>query len=211
VIRVIRVKRMFERFNESARRTLFFSRYEASEFGSLSIGTEHMLMGIIREARGVVADILTPDGMASIRHEIRRRVKARDKVATSVEIPFSEETKRALQYATEEADRLLHAYIGSEHLLLGLMREDTTLAGSVLRDRGFRLPTVREGIVSLLEKAPVGATERDEIHERIEHIKLLVQDLGDEEQTSANREFQIRQIVSALEDLARRWGGPTGS
>jgi ATP-dependent Clp protease ATP-binding subunit ClpC len=202
---------MFERFNESARRTLFFSRYEASEFGSMSIETEHMLMGIIREAKGVVADVLTPDRMASIRHEIRRRVKARDKIATSVEIPFSDETKRVLQYAAEEADRLQHAHIGSEHLLLGLMREDDTLAGSVLQAQGFSLPGAREAMVRLgNEPRSTAAAARDDVHDRIEHIKMLVQDLADGDQTPVNREFQIRMVLEALDELARRWGSAPG-
>jgi ATP-dependent Clp protease ATP-binding subunit ClpC len=204
---------MFERFDESARRTLFFARYEASEFGSMAIETEHMLMGLIREARGIVAGVLTPDVRAAMQNDIRRRVQTREKIATSVEIPFSAETKRALQYASEEADGLKHSHIGNEHLLLGLMRESDTVAGSVLQAQGFTLPEVRASMMRLAgEPASPGETVRDEVpratdeevHQRIEHIKVLVEDLADEEQTSANRQFQIRQIVAALDDLARR-------
>jgi ATP-dependent Clp protease ATP-binding subunit ClpC len=197
---------MFERFDESARRTLFFSRYEASEFGSMSIETEHMLMGLIREARGVVAAVLTPEIRAAMKNDIRRRVQSREKIATSVEIPFSDETKRALQYASDEADGLKHTHIGSEHLLLGLMREPDTVAGSVLHAQGFHLPQTRAEMLRLATEPPSPQDiERDLVHERIEHIKLLVESLGDEEQTTANRQFQIGQIVAALDELARRF------
>ena len=76
----------------------------------------------------------------------------REKVSTSVEIPFSAETKRVLQFAAEEADRLLHNYIGTEHLLLGILREERSVAASILMEKGMRLNTVREDIVQLLNE-----------------------------------------------------------
>jgi len=76
----------------------------------------------------------------------------REKVSTSVEIPFSAETKRVLQFAAEEADRLLHNYIGTEHLLLGILREERSVAASILMEKGMRLHTVREDIVQLLNE-----------------------------------------------------------
>ena len=76
----------------------------------------------------------------------------REKVSTSVEIPFSAETKRVLQFAAEEADRLLHNYIGTEHLLLGILREERSVAATILMEKGMRLNTVREDIVALLNE-----------------------------------------------------------
>ena len=100
-------------------------RYEATQLGSTSIETEHLLLGLIREGKGLTSRIL-PDRTCpwSIRKEIEGRTVFRDKVSTSVDIPFSPETKRVLQYSADEADRLQHTYIGTEHLLLGLLREE---------------------------------------------------------------------------------------
>jgi len=149
---------MFERYTERARRVLFFARYEASQLGSQSIETEHLLLGLIREGKGLTSRLFARAnvGLDAIRKEIEGRTVFREKVSTSVEIPFSSETKRALQFAAEEADRLLHNYIGTEHLLLGILREERSLAATILVDKGMRLSAVRDDIVSLLnEKTPV--------------------------------------------------------
>ena len=147
---------MFERYTERARRVLFFARYEASQLGSISIEIEHLLLGLIREGKGLTSRIFARSHLSleNIRKEIEGRTIFREKVSTSVEIPFSTETKRVLQYSAEEADRLLHNYIGTEHLLLGILREERSVAASILTERGMRLNTVREDIVQLLnEKA----------------------------------------------------------
>jgi ATP-dependent Clp protease ATP-binding subunit ClpC len=145
---------MFERYTERARRVLFFARYEASQLGSVSIETEHLLLGLIREGKGLTSRIFSRSHLSleSIRKEIEGRTVFREKVSTSVEIPFSSETKRVLQYAAEEADRLLHNYIGTEHLLLGILREERSVAASILIEKGMRLNTVREDVVQLLNE-----------------------------------------------------------
>src|SRR5256885_1832073 len=110
---------MFERYTERARRVLFFARYEASQLGSISIETEHLLLGLIREGKGLTSRIFARSHLSleNIRKEIEGRTVFREKVSTSVELPFSPETKRVLQFAAEEADRLLHNYIGTEDRL----------------------------------------------------------------------------------------------
>ena len=145
---------MFERYTERARRVLFFARYEASQLGSVSIETEHLLLGLIREGKGLTSRIFQRSHLSleSIRKEVEGRTVFREKVSTSVEIPFSGETKRVLQYAAEEADRLLHSYIGTEHLLLGILREERSVAASILMEKGMRLNTVRDDIVQLLNE-----------------------------------------------------------
>jgi ATP-dependent Clp protease ATP-binding subunit ClpC len=145
---------MFERYTERARRVLFFARYEASQLGSVSIETEHLLLGLIREGKGLTSRIFARSHLSleNIRKEIEGRTVFREKVSTSVEIPFSAETKRVLQFAAEEADRLLHNYIGTEHLLLGILREERSVAASILMEKGMRLNTVREDIVQLLNE-----------------------------------------------------------
>src|SRR5687768_3519734 len=145
---------MFERYTERARRVLFFARYEASQLGSISIETEHLLLGLIREGKGLTSRIFARSHLSleNIRKEIEGRTVFREKVSTSVEIPFSAETKRVLGFAAEEADRLLHNYIGTEHLLLGILREERSVAASILMEKGMRLHTVREDIVQLLNE-----------------------------------------------------------
>jgi ATP-dependent Clp protease ATP-binding subunit ClpC len=150
---------MFERYTERARRVIFFARYEASQLGSNSIETEHLLLGLIREGKGLTSRIFSKShlSMETIRKEIEGRAVYRDKVSTSVDIPLSMESKRVLSYASEEAERMLHNYIGTEHILLGLMREEKSAAAGILGEKGMRLSAVREDIVQLLnEKANVG-------------------------------------------------------
>src|SRR6266849_4543027 len=145
---------MFERYTPRARRVLFNARYEATQLGSVSIETEHLLLGLIREGKGLTSRIfaLSHLSLENILHEIESRTISREKVSTSLEIPFSAETKRVLQFAAEEADRLRHSYIGTEHLLLGILREEPSAAASILMDKGIRLNAVRDDIVQLLHE-----------------------------------------------------------
>ena len=155
---------MFERYTERARRVLFFSRYEASQLGSAAIETEHLLLGLIREGKGLTSRIFARSevGLDAIRREIEGRTVLREKVASSVDIPFSAEARRALDHAAEEADRLLHTYIGTEHLLLGILREDRSLAAAILMEKGLRLSSVRDDVVTLLnEKSPAAPRPKD--------------------------------------------------
>src|SRR5512138_900459 len=143
---------MFERYTERARRVIFFARYEASQLGSGAIETEHVLLGLLREGKGLTSRLFSKGhlSMDQIRKEVEARSPERAKVSTSVEIPLSAESKRVLGYAAEEAERMLHNYIGTEHILLGLMREEHSVAASILGEKGMRLASVREDIMSLL-------------------------------------------------------------
>src|SRR6187401_2096192 len=154
---------MFERYTERARRVLFFARYEATQLGSTSIETEHLLLGLIREGKGLTSRIFARSHLSldSIRKEIEGRTVFREKVATSVAIPFSADTKRVLQFAAGEADRLLHTYIGTEHLLLGILREERSVAASILYEKGMRLASVREDIVQLLNEKTAPARPKE--------------------------------------------------
>jgi ATP-dependent Clp protease ATP-binding subunit ClpC len=137
---------MFEKYTEKARRVIFFARYEASQFGSSYIETEHLLLGLIREDKNLTNRFL-PKANATIqdiRKEIEGRTLVRDKVSTSVDLPFSEESKRVLNSAAEESERLSHKHIGTEHILLGLLRQDKSVAAEILREHGLRPGTVRE-------------------------------------------------------------------
>ena|SRR5436309_1373794 len=148
---------MFERYTERARRVLFFARYEASELGNTSIETQHLLLGLIRDGKGLTTRILLRANVSlpELRQEIVARTTFQEKTPTSVEIPFSAETKRVLLLAATEADRLLHSYIGTEHLLLGILNEPRSLAGSILEEKGLRLDAVRDAVVELSNQRPV--------------------------------------------------------
>jgi ATP-dependent Clp protease ATP-binding subunit ClpC len=138
---------MFERYTETARRVIFFSRYEASQFGNPQIETEHLLLGILRENRGLTRRLKLD--VEEIRGEVEGRVKIRAKTSTSVDLPLSDESKRVLAYAAEEAERLGDRHIGSEHLLLGLLREEKGLAAVLLRDAGLRIEAARKTIADV--------------------------------------------------------------
>ena len=110
---------MFERYTEKARRVIFFARYEASQFGSPYIETEHLLLGLLREDKALTNRFLrSHQSVESIRKQIEGHTTIREKVSTSVDLPLSNECKRVLAYAAEEAERLSHKHIGTEHLLL---------------------------------------------------------------------------------------------
>ncbi len=138
---------MFERYTEKARRVIFFARYEASQFGSPCIETEHLLLGLLREDKALTNRFLRSSAsVESIRKQIETHTTMREKVSTSVDLPLSHECKRVLAYGAEEAERLNHKHIGTEHLLLGLLREEKSLAADILNERGLRLSQVREEI-----------------------------------------------------------------
>jgi len=146
---------MFERYTEKARRVIFFARYEASQFGSPYIETEHLLLGLLREDKALTNRFLRSHAsIKSIRKQIEGRTTIRDKVSTSVDLPLSLECKRVLAYAAEEAERLAHKHIGTEHLLLGLLREDKSFAAEILHERGLRLSTLREELSRAQSEKP---------------------------------------------------------
>jgi len=151
---------MFERYTEKARRAIFFARYEASQFGSPYIETEHLLLGVLREDKALTARFLRSyASVESIRKQIEGHTIMREKVSTSVDLPLSNECKRVLAYAAEEAERLAHPHIGTEHLFLGLLRESESWAAMILTERGVDAKIVRE----VLAKEGVQSGVRAEI------------------------------------------------
>jgi ATP-dependent Clp protease ATP-binding subunit ClpA len=136
---------MFERYTEKARRTIFFGRYEASQFGSPYIDTEHLLLGLLREDKVLANRFVLPHtSFDSIRKKIEGHTVPREKVSTSVDLPLSHGCKRVLTYGAEEAERLNHQHIGTEHLLLGLLREEECFAAQLLGEQGLTLDSLRK-------------------------------------------------------------------
>lgn len=141
---------MFERFTEKARRVIFFARYEALQFGSPSIDTEHLLLALLREDHSIVFRFRLSPG--SIRSQIENATVVREKVSASVALPLSDECKRVLGYAAEEAEKTGHKHIGPEHFLLGLLREEGSFAAELLRDAGLSIKDARKQIGDSTEK-----------------------------------------------------------
>jgi ATP-dependent Clp protease ATP-binding subunit ClpC len=198
---------MFERYNERARRALFFARYEASEFGKRSIEPEHLLLGLLREHSGVTARILIAAGTTpeSLRAALISSCRQGDKFPTAVEIPFAEPTKAVLQFALAEADALRDDHIGPEHLLLGLLREERSDAARLLVTHGVRFSDARQAIERWVPEKMDAHPQRIAALERIDRIRLALVHLDDSqgEGSSAARSFTIRQIEAELDALTR--------
>ena len=141
---------MFEKFTEKARRVMFFARYEASQFGSESIQSGHLLLGLLREAEKTSIQLLDRMGVQTnlLRERLISALSPRDKrmtpSSTSIDIPMEEEVKRILQHATQESAKLNHNHVGAEHLLLGMLKEEQGLAGRLLKEAGADLIAAKE-------------------------------------------------------------------
>lgn len=174
---------MFERYTERARRIVFFARYEASQFGSPYIEPEHFLLALLRERASV--DYLVPVSLTldGLRRELEATLPVLEKTSTSVDLPLGQESKRILAYGAEEAERLQAKHIGPQHLLLGMMREET-LASAMLRKHGLNLEQLRE---KLAGGAPVSANQADEdlLHSLRQKFDTSVRDLKPEIEPAA--------------------------
>lgn len=191
---------MFERYTEKARRVIFFARYEASQFGAPAIEPEHLLLGLMREDKSLTARFFprAQVSIEAIRKEIEGRTLLREKISTSVELPLAPETKRVLAYAHEESDRLQHRHIGTEHLLLGLLREERSMAAEILYERGLRLIAVRDEIAR-----QTGADSRASQKKDTPHLAEFSRDLTDDAQSDkldplVGREAEIERVVQIL-------------
>ena len=147
----------FARYTPKARQALFFSRYEASQVGSTSIAPEHLLLGLIRAGQGLTSRIFerTQLSLEQARAEMADAATVREKLPVSAHIPFGGEIRQIFRHAAEEADRLQHRDIGIVHLLLGILRNEGSVATFFLKDNGMNLDTVRGDIVSLLNEEPM--------------------------------------------------------
>jgi len=143
---------MFNRFTERARKVLVLAKEEARRFNHDYIGTEHILLGLIREGEGVACAVLQNLGidLERLRIEIEKLISPGSSASVLGEIPFTPRAKKALELAAEEAHNLGHNYIGTEHILLGLIREGEGLASQVLFSLGVDLRKIREEIAALL-------------------------------------------------------------
>jgi ATP-dependent Clp protease ATP-binding subunit ClpC len=191
---------MFERYTEKARRVIFFARYEASQFGAPAIEPEHLLLGLMREDKTLTGRFFprAQVSIESIRKEIEGRTLLREKISTSVELPLAPETKRVLAYAHEESDRLQHRHIGTEHLLLGLLREERSMAAEILYERGLRLNAVRDEIARQSGADARGSQKKDTPH-LVEFSRDLTDDAANDKlDPLIGREAEIERLVQIL-------------
>ncbi len=149
---------MFNRFTERARKVIILAKEEARRFNHDYIGTEHILLGLIREGEGVAAAVLQKMGVSleNIRLEVEKLVQPGPTTQIIGDIPFTPRAKKALELAAEEARSLGHNYIGTEHLLLGLIREGEGISSQVLLNLGLDLNSVRNEVMELLGSALPG-------------------------------------------------------
>jgi ATP-dependent Clp protease ATP-binding subunit ClpC len=198
---------MFERFTEPARRALFFSRYEVSQWGAPVIGPEHLFLGLLRENRDVLAQVsnLPVAALDQLRGNIETALPFGKGYSTGVEIPFSPAVQRIFRAAVEEADRLRHPDIGPEHLLLALLREDGSAPASGLTALGVTLEAART-IVAAAPPRP--APPHSWALQTIEDVNMLVDDLANlRADAAAERAALVKRIRRALESLKMHFHG----
>jgi ATP-dependent Clp protease ATP-binding subunit ClpC len=150
---------VFERFTDRARRAVVLAQEEARMLNHNYIGTEHLLLGLVHEGEGVAARVLTAleIGLQDVRGEIEEII-GHGQSAPAAQIPFTPRAKKVLELSLREALQLGHNYIGTEHILLGLVREGEGVGAQVLKKRGATLDGIRAEVVSLLsgEAGPSG-------------------------------------------------------
>ena len=128
---------MFEHYTERAIRVIQFARYEATQLGSRTIETEHLLLGLIREGNGITSRIFNRCKITfeEIRKDIESRIILKEKIPANIEPPPSPDVDKVLTFAAEEAEHLNHKYIGTEHILLGILRLENCVASELQRSR----------------------------------------------------------------------------
>jgi ATP-dependent Clp protease ATP-binding subunit ClpC len=152
---------MSNRFTERAQRVILIAQEEAKRLNHDYVGTEHLLLGLIALGEGVAAQVVANLGvdLRRVRAEIEKIVGTGDNVMLLGEIPFTPRAKKVLELAVEEAQNMGHNYVGTEHLLLGLIREEEGVAARVMENIGVRLDVVREEVISLLGEGQQGPSQ----------------------------------------------------
>src|SRR2546429_2923169 len=193
---------MHDKFTERVRKVIYLAREEAARLQHDYIGTEHLLLGVIREGEGIAATVLNNLGLDldRIRQEVENMVSASGGTMTIGEIPFTPRAKRVLELAVEEARSLGHNYVGTEHLLLGLIREGEGVAAKVLLELGVDRKRVREETLKLLGGTPSSSTTAERGEERAETPALnqFGRDL-----TALAREGKLDPVIGREKEIER--------
>lgn len=150
---------MYERFTDRSRKVMQLANQEAQRFNHEYVGTEHILLGLAKEGSGVAANVLKnlDIDLAKVRAEVEKIVQPGATMIPMGKLPQTPRTKQVLAYAIEEAKNLDHNYVGTEHLLLGLVREDQGIAAQVIKDFGVTADAIRAELFLILGRAPDGS------------------------------------------------------
>lgn len=191
---------MFERYTEKARRVIFFARYEASQFGAQAIEVEHILLGLLREDKQLSQKHFRSPNAAieAIRKEIEKKFVYREKVNQTVDLPLSVAAKRVLQFAADESERFQHRHIGTEHLLLGILREEKSTAAALLHERGLRLHQVREDMMRAYHGERAIVQKKDAPHLAEFSRDLTEAALADKLDPLIGRDTEIERLIQIL-------------
>src|SRR5271170_458453 len=166
---------MFERFTDRARKVMALANQEAHRFNHEYIGTEHILLGLVKEGNGVGANVLKnlDVDLLKVRLEVEKLVKKGTDVVTMNKLPHTPRVKKVIEYAIEEARNLNHNYVGTEHLLLGLLRDPDTVAVQILKNLGVDPDSVRRDVLTLLGQNPPTGAMRERVTDRTRKILAL--------------------------------------
>jgi ATP-dependent Clp protease ATP-binding subunit ClpC len=205
---------MFERFTDRSRRVLVLAQEEARDLTSAFIGTEHLLLGLIREREGIAAKVL--DTLGVTYEEVREKVELAfdtNNNPSSGSPPFTPRVKKVLEFSLREALQLGHSYVGTEHLLLGLVREGNGVAAGILDDLGAELTRVRTQVREMITGQSGGETvaleHLTELDTDNERFTSLVRKLG--LSLRPDLDFAIRNAYTEkfadelLDELRQRW------
>ncbi|MEK7273736.1 MAG: Clp protease N-terminal domain-containing protein, partial [Candidatus Desantisbacteria bacterium] len=194
---------MFERFTERARRVLGLAQEEAKRLGHDYVGTEHMLLGLVREGEGVAAEVISNLGISleSIRIEVEKVAPKGSEMLTYGDVPFTPHAKKVLELSVEEARRLGHNYIGTEHLLLGLIREGEGIGSKVLINLGINLDTVRDEAMNLLGGGVPGGEKPVAAHPKKTSTPVL--DAFSRDLTMLAKENKLDPVVGRVDEIER--------
>ncbi|PIQ84040.1 MAG: hypothetical protein COV75_04170 [Candidatus Omnitrophica bacterium CG11_big_fil_rev_8_21_14_0_20_63_9] len=193
---------MFNKFTERARKVILLAKEEAKRFNHDYIGTEHILLGLIREGEGVAAAVLQKLGLSpeKIRLEVEKLVQSGPSTMVSGDIPFTPKAKKVIELAMEEARSLGHNYIGTEHLLLGLIREGEGVASQVLMNLGLDLNRVRNEVITLLGSSSPAPASGSGTGAR---TKTPALDAFGRDLTQLAREGKLDPVIGRKEEIER--------
>ncbi|MBL7031962.1 MAG: ATP-dependent Clp protease ATP-binding subunit [Nitrospira sp.] len=194
---------MFEKFTERGRKVIIYAREEAEKRQNDYLGTEHLLLGLLREEESLPMVILKKMGLSAeeLRLEVERNLPTGSNILTFGDIPFTPRAKKVLELAVEEARLLGHSYIGSEHLLIGLIREDAGIAGKILRSLGANLLGVRQLAINLsMRKAQSGAKDKPSHTPALDEYGRDITQLAKEGKLDpvVGREDEIERVLQIL-------------
>ncbi len=193
---------MFNRFTERARKVIILAKEEAKRFNHDYIGTEHILLGLVREGEGVAAAVLRNLGLSSenIRLEVEKLVQSGPATVVSGDIPFTPKAKKVIELAMDEARSLGHNYIGTEHLLLGLIREGEGVASQVLLNLGLDLAKVRSEVMALLGSGTPSQTNAPTASYK---TKTPALDAFGRDLTALAREGKLDPVIGRKDEIER--------